>query len=134
MTRPKTILLVEDLPPIRDLYVYIFTKRGYRVLSAIDGKQALELAKERPDLILLDVMIPLIDGIEVLRRLKMDSTTEDLPVILLTNLADDDIISQAFAAGAQGYLLKVHYKPDELLDIIGRFLDNPTLILDSRNN
>ena len=121
----KKILLVEDNLFIHDLYERALIKEGYDVLTAMDGEQGILLAKEQPTLILLDMMLPKMNGLDVLRRLKADPRIVDIPVVLLTNLTEDSIIEQAFNLGVQGYLLKVNILPSQIGHAIKKFIDDP---------
>lgn len=110
----KKILLIEDELFVIDLYDRILTQEGYQVLKASDGEQGLELAKQKPDLILLDIMMPKVNGLEILKRLKSEQDTKNIRVILLTNLGQETVIKQAFKLGAEGYLLKMRLTPYEV--------------------
>lgn len=121
----KKILLIEDELYIREMYEYVLKKKHYIVLSAIDGEIALELAQTKPDLILLDIMLPKIHGIDVLKKLKSEKITQNIPVIMITNLADKEIIEHTFELGAQGYILKVRFDPEQVCATIKIFLDDP---------
>lgn len=126
----KKILLVEDEFYLRDIYSLVLTQGGYDVHVAINGPEGLEKAQEHPDLILLDIMLPLLNGLEVLKKLKKDPQTQNIPVVLITNLGQQEIIEEAFQDGAQGYVLKVHIKPEELIHLVEKFLQNPTYKMD----
>ena len=109
-----TVLVAEDDDDIRALVVYRLERSGYEVVQAQDGEEALRLASEcDPDLAILDVMMPKLDGYEVTRRLRRDDATSRLPVILLTARTQESDVSQGFAAGADDYIRKP-FSPDEL--------------------
>ena len=109
-----TVLVAEDDEDIRALVVYRLERSGYEVVQARDGEEALRLAAERePDLAILDVMMPKLDGYEVTRRLRREPATSRLPVILLTARSQEADVSQGFAAGADDYIRKP-FSPDEL--------------------
>ena len=109
-----TVLVAEDDEDIRALVVYRLERSGYRVVQAQDGEEALRLAAEhQPDLAILDVMMPKLDGYEVTRRLRSDDATSRLPVILLTARTQEADVSEGFAAGADDYIRKP-FSPDEL--------------------
>ncbi len=120
----KTILAVDDERHIVRLVQVNLERHGYRVVTAFDGKDALEkIAAERPDLVVLDVMMPYMDGFEVLRHLKQNPDTRALPVILLTAKAQDPDVYQGWRIGADCYLTKP-FNPHELLSFIRRIFDS----------
>ncbi len=121
----KSILIVEDDLFIREIYEYTLKKQGYNILSAEDGEEGLIQSQKKPDLILLDIMMPKLNGIEVLKRLKADENTKNIPVVRITNLGDKNVIEQAFSIGAQGYLLKVRFDPKTIPAEIKKFIDDP---------
>src|SRR6266446_3577409 len=125
----ESILLVEDDVFLQDLYLRVLRKQGYSVSLAINGIEAIENANKDPNLILLDVMIPILDGISVLRRLKENIKTRHINVVLLTNLGQKNIVKEAMDLGAKGYLLKVRFTPYDLVNQIRYFLDNPNYIM-----
>lgn len=104
----KTILLADDDPLIIRLYQNKLTKDGYRVILAANGNEALiEVMEQKPDLILLDVMMPEKNGVETLKALKGDPKMKDIPVIILTNLGDNPgDVENAKKLGALDYLVK----------------------------
>lgn len=112
-TRPL-VLVAEDEEDILDLVVFDLEDEGYEVLTARNGEEAIALALERhPDLILLDVAMPGLDGYEVTRRLRADESTRGTPVVLLTARAQVRDVIAGFEAGANDYVTKP-FRPDEL--------------------
>lgn len=103
---PKKILVVDDEKDIVDLLKYNLTKEGYQVVSAYDGKRAVELANNLPDLILLDIMLPEIDGLEVIKIIRHNKPTSNIPIILLTAKGTeiDEVIG--LELGADDYIVK----------------------------
>lgn len=126
----KRILLVEDEFYIRDLYRMILQSAGFNVSLAVDGEEGYKLAQNLPDLILLDIMIPKLNGIMLLKKIKKDEKTKNIPIVLLTNLGQESIIKTAFEEGASGYFLKVRLNPKEIVNQISHFLENPNLKMD----
>jgi len=102
----KTILVVDDEKDIVELLKYNLQKEGYNVLSAYDGKQGLDLAKQSPHLILLDIMIPEYDGWEVIKHLKSDNRTAAIPVVFLTAKGSDIDEVLGLELGAEDYIVK----------------------------
>ena len=108
------ILAADDDEDILQLVVFRLERSGYTVLQARDGEEALALAvAERPDLAVLDVMMPKMDGFEVTRRLRAEEATKSMPIILLTARAQDADVQRGFDAGADDYLRKP-FSPQEL--------------------
>lgn len=115
----KKILFIEDATALQKTFGDILRKGSYEVTSALDGEEGLKLAKtEKPDLILLDLILPKVDGFEVLRRLKEDPKTKKIPIIVLTNLEDIEDINKALELGVTTYLVKASYSPNEVLEKI----------------
>src|SRR3954469_12861866 len=101
------VLVVDDVADNVKLLAYELTDHGYEVVTAFDGLQALEVAvAERPDVILLDIMMPGMDGIEVCRRLKADPELQSTPVILVSALDRQDDVVRGLDAGAHDYITK----------------------------
>lgn len=112
----KKILLVEDEDFIRELYVRQLTKAGFQVKSAIDGQNGLNLLKsETFDLLLLDIMLPGMNGLQLLREFKTQNPNSKMITILLTNLGQEAVIKEGFELGAQAYLIKASYTPDQVV-------------------
>ena len=114
----KRILFIEDEKALQKTLTKTLQASGFEVINAYDGEEGLALAqKEAPDLILLDVILPKLNGREVLERLKAGKTTKDIPVIMLTNLDTAEEVEHAVGHGATMYLVKANY---ELNDIVGK--------------
>lgn len=113
------ILLVEDDDSIRNLYSTKLTKEGYAVDMAENGAVGLKKAQETiPDIILLDVMMPIMNGFEVLKKLREDKKTEEIPVIILSNYGEVDQMTEGFISGATDYLIKAEHTPADVVDIV----------------
>jgi DNA-binding response OmpR family regulator len=112
----KKILFIEDESALQKTFSDLLETEGHKLISALNGKVGLEIAKkERPDLILLDLILPKINGFEVLKRLKADEDTKNIPVIVLTNLEGVDDINKALELGTTTYLVKGQYSLDDVL-------------------
>ncbi len=99
------------------MYQVKFEHEGFQILKAVDGEQGLQVAaKEKPDFILLDVIMPKMDGFSVLKKLKADEVTKNIPVMLLTNLGQDEDVKKGNELGAVGYLVKANITPSEVLN------------------
>ena len=117
----KKILVVDDDPADRKLLREILSKK-YTVIEASNGEEALVLARsENPDLVLMDIMMPKIDGYTACSIIKKDPFTAEIPVVMLSGLKDELNVKLADKAGAAGYITKPVY-PQQLLDNIGQFL------------
>ncbi len=113
----KKILFVEDEAALQEAFGDVLKQAGYDVINALDGEIGLRLAKsEKPDLIMLDLMLPKLHGFEVLEKLKKDAETKDIPVIVLTNLEKVEDIDKAIELGAKTYLVKMQYNLEEVID------------------
>lgn len=117
---PLKILVCDDERHIVRLIQVNLERHGYQVVTAYDGKEGLEKARaEKPDLMVLDVMMPYMDGFEVLKTLKRDPATENLPVIMLTAKAQDKDVFEGYHYGADMYLTKP-FNPMELIAFVKR--------------
>ena len=116
----KKILVVDDETDIRRMLQWSLKDQGYQVLTASDGREALEqIAIGQPDLVVLDVMLPGIDGYEVLQKVRANPATATLPVIMLTALDKGSDVAKGWKAGADLYFAKP-FAPAELVEAIGR--------------
>lgn len=121
---PKKILAVDDERHIVRLVEVNLQRAGYEVVTAFDGREALEKVKsEHPDLVVLDVMMPYMDGFEVLKNLKADPATAEIPVIMLTAKAQDADVFRGWQSGVDCYLTKP-FNPMELLTFVKRIFDS----------
>lgn len=119
--KKEIILLVDDEKDLVKIVKNRIEAAGYEVLVAYDGAQALEKVKERPDLILLDIMMPGLDGLEVLRRLRNNLETKEVPVIMFTAAGESKSILEAQGLGATDYIIKP-FQPEKLLSLIKRYI------------
>jgi len=117
------ILFIEDEFALQKTLGEALQQEGYRVISALDGEAGLRLAKsEKPDLILLDLVLPKVHGFTVLKQLKEEETTKTIPVIVLTHLEEMEDINKAIELGATTYLVKAQYSLEEVLEKIKKAL------------
>lgn len=113
----KKILIVEDDKFLRELISQKLLREGYEISEAVDGEKGLKMAKdEKPDLILLDLILPGLDGFEVLSKIKEDPAAAEIPVIILSNLGQKDDIERGLKLGAIDYLIKAHFTPGEIIE------------------
>lgn len=118
------ILLIEDDSFLVEMYTAKLELENFEVMAAEDGKKGLDLAKkEKPDIILLDILMPKMDGFVVLDHLKKEDATKNIPVVLLTNLGQKEDVKKGFEKGAVGYLIKAHFMPSEVVDKIKEILE-----------
>lgn len=116
MSKQKKIVVVEDDSQIRDVLVRKLKDEGFDVVSAEDGKTGLEKAlDEKPDLLLLDLILPEMDGMTLLEKLREDEFGEDLPVIILTNLENAEKIEESRERGVNDFLVKTDWSLDDVV-------------------
>jgi len=117
------ILIVEDDRFLRELIARKLKNEGYEVAEAVDGEEGLKRIKEeRPNLVLLDLILPGIDGFEVLEKAKKDPETAQIPVIILSNLGQREEVERGLKLGATDYLIKAHFTPGEIIEKIKNIL------------
>ncbi len=118
----KRILLVEDDAFVRDLYSTVLKEAGYELDMAVDGQEGVDKSGVGGyDLILLDIMLPKLTGMEVLKNIRQEgSHAREIPVYILTNLGEEDIVQEAYSLGANGYFLKAKYLPKQLLEEVNK--------------
>lgn len=117
------ILIIEDDPYVQRMYKRLFALKNYELLIASNGEQGVLLAHEgHPDVILLDIMMQGMNGLEVLEKLKNESDTQHIPVLMLTNLSDDLTIEKAKSLGADSYMVKADFLPQQVLDEVEKRL------------
>lgn len=118
------ILIVEDDQFLRDLFVMKLKKEGAKIIEAENGEEAFSKVKsEMPDLVLLDVVLPKLDGFDVLKRIRNDETISKVPVIFLTNLGQQEEIDRGLRLGADFYIIKAHFTPSEVVAKIKEVMD-----------
>ena len=119
----KKILLIEDEDFIRDLYKRQIDLAGYQTDAVGDGKEGLELLSQNVyDLVLLDIMLPGINGLQVLKAIKQDEKIKHLPVVLLTNLGQESVVKEGFALGAKEHIIKASVTPDQIVEKVKALL------------
>ena len=127
-TEHTTILIIEDDPIQVDFLEYGLTNQGFKVLSSMTGNGGLRLARnERPDVILLDLLLPDGDGLSVCEKLADEPLTSDIPIIIVSGSDREDIVWQSRSAGSQ-YFLKKPYDPNALLLLINHSLDRQSFL------
>ena len=111
------ILLVEDDKMLADMYITKFSKEGLQVMRAEDGAEGLEKAKaEKPDLVLLDIIMPKLDGFAVLKEIKKEPGLENTHILLLTNLGQSEDVEKGRELGADDYFIKANHTPAEIVE------------------
>lgn len=122
----KKIMIIEDDYFVMDIYHTKLTQSGFDVISASNGLEAMKKLQEEkqiPDLILLDIIMPYLGGLEVLEQIKKDDQIKNIPVILLTNLSQKREIDRGMELGAKDFLIKSHFTPSEVLEKINAVLE-----------
>ncbi|MCD5396270.1 MAG: response regulator [Candidatus Pacebacteria bacterium] len=118
------VLFIEDESALQKSLGDLLRQEGIEVISAIDGETGLRLAKETlPDLILLDLILPRMHGLEVLKKIKEEERTKDIPVVILTNLENLSDVEKAIELGATTYLVKANYSLEEIVGKVKNFLN-----------
>ena len=129
-TKDKKILIVDDDLYLADIYSQFFTKKGFFVVSAYDGEEALQkVANDEFYFILLDIMLPKKRGVEVLKDIRNGaSPSKDIPIFMLTTLGYDEIIKESFSLGASGYIVKSTLSLDQIYDEIDSFFTGEKIV------
>ena len=123
MKKNLKILLVEDDSFLLGMYADKFRAEGFEVYVAGNGAKALKLIREKlPDAVLLDVILPNMDGFEVLRELRRDADLKNIPVILLTNLSQKEEVRKGMELGVKDFLIKAHFMPQEVVEKVKQVL------------
>lgn len=123
--KKKKIMVVEDDIFVMDIYKTKLSEEGYEVIAAENGMEALRKVNEeniKPDLIMLDILMPYMDGLSFLKEVRKKEEFKTTPVILLTNLSQKEEIQQGFELGAQDFIIKSHFTPSEVMEKIKQFL------------
>ena len=118
-------MIVEDDVFVMDIYQTKLKKEGFNVIAAANGLEAMKELEEKkniPDLILLDIVMPYMNGMEVLEKISKNYSLKDIPVILLTNLSQKEDVDKGMELGAKDYLIKSHFTPSEVMEKINQHL------------
>lgn len=119
----KKILLIEDEKILAEMYRDKFSQAGFEVVLAFEAEEGLEITKkERPDLIILDILLPRANGISFLQKLREDPEVSLIPVVAFSNFDDPIIKKEAFRLGVKDYLIKTNYTPYEIVEKIKNYL------------
>ena len=122
MTRPYRVLVADDDPDIREIVELNFLLEGFEVLTAADGREAEAMTRlNQPDVVVLDIMMPERDGLDVLTALRADPATHDIPVVLLSAKSTNMEVLDGWRAGAAGYTTKP-FDPGELIRYVNQLL------------
>ena len=125
MEEAKKILVVDDEPVLADLLRTKLSQKGFNVVEAHDGEEGLNMAlQEHPDFILLDVVMPKVDGLTMLKRLREDEWGYNVPVLILSNLNTTEAVKKLQSGGAFDYLVKIDYTLEELAEIVKKKLED----------
>jgi DNA-binding response OmpR family regulator len=115
----QRVCIVEDEPTIREIYQIELEKNGYEVFTASDGQEGLDIIKKKnPHIALIDIMMPKVNGIELMEMMKKDKELSKIPVIVLTNLSDEETIKKAGELESKFYLNKTLFKPSDVVGIV----------------
>jgi len=118
------VLLIEDEPDVLELYRLKLTLDDYDVITAPNGPEGLKKAQdEGPELIFLDIKMPGMDGFEVLKHLRNNDQTKDIPVVILSNFDEESMVEKGLALGANEYLIKSHFSPGSLSEKLQEYFD-----------
>lgn len=121
--KKTTVVIVEDEKMLADMYTTKFTMEGFAAKKANDGATGLKMVQQtKPDIVLLDIIMPKIDGFGVLKMLKDDPDMKDIPVILLTNLGQEEDIKKGKELGAADYFVKANHTPAEVVQKVRQVL------------
>lgn len=124
MESKKKVLIVEDEAPLRDVLRDKLAHENFAVLEAKDGEEGLEIAlRDHPDLILLDIVMPRMDGMTMLAKLREDAWGAEVKVVILTNLSEVVKVSEAMARGSFDYLIKSDWKLEEVVEKVRNMLE-----------
>ncbi|MDR3583021.1 MAG: response regulator [Candidatus Pacebacteria bacterium] len=120
----KTIMIVEDDIFVMDIYQTKVTQEGFDVVTAENGLEAIKKLEggAKPDLMLLDILMPYMDGLTFLKKKNQNDAWKDIPTILLTNLSQREEIEEGFELGAKDYIIKSHFTPSEVMEKINKYL------------
>jgi DNA-binding response OmpR family regulator len=123
MEQKATILIIEDEPGFRRIYKDFLQSEGYIIQEADDGQKGLQMIKSlKPDLVLLDIVLPQVSGFDILKNIREDAATKDIPVIIFSVLGERDTVKKGLEMGANDFAVKGFYSPGEMLSKIRALL------------
>jgi len=123
MTNKKKIFIIEDDEFLADIYQAQLSQGGFQVAVFNEGEKGYQaVIKEKPDLIILDILLPKSDGYDILKRVRENTLTKKTPVIMLTNLSSKVDVKRGLSLGANDFLIKAHFTPSEVLSIVDKYL------------
>jgi CheY-like chemotaxis protein len=118
------VLLIEDEPDVLELYRLKLTLDDYNVVTAMNGPEGLDKAEsEKPELIFLDIKMPGMDGFEVIKKLRTNPVTKEIPVVILSNFDEESMVEKGLSLGANEYLIKSHFSPASLSEKLQEYFD-----------
>jgi len=118
------ILIVEDDPFLSEMYTSKLEEAGFSVDVIVDGKEGLKkILEDKPDLVLLDIVLPKMDGFEILQAVRKEPKLKEIKIIALTNLGQKEEIEKGLAFGANDYIVKAHYTPSEVVAKVRKILE-----------
>lgn len=120
------IMIIEDDMTIANIYKTKLEEGGHQVTLVADKDAVKQIISQKPDLVLLDILMPNVNGLDILREVRSDALTSAIPIVLLTNVAEDDSLAKGLEYGAYGYLLKSETTPDQVLSRVNMTLDETT--------
>lgn len=123
-TKEKRILIVEDSQSLREFYVEVLKQEGFTVDEAVDGKEGYEgIKKGQYDFILLDIVIPKIDGLTILQKLQKEKNWATLKnkIMVMTNLGEDEVAEKCSSFGVDKFLVKTDYTPDQIVNLVKKY-------------
>lgn len=124
----RNIVIIEDDRSILEMYTLKFTAEGYKVFTAKNGEEGLQvLHGVKADVILLDIMMPVMDGVTMLTKLRQTSWGKQLPVFILTNMSQDEAPKKLHSLGIAGYIIKANATPQQVMEKVQQLLQQPRL-------
>ena len=125
----KRILIIEDDPVVTNIYRHKYETAGYKVAAAANGEAGLQQLRDfKPDLVQLDLMVPKVNGVEIIKKIRAQQETQSLPIIVLSNCYVEDMVYEARKAGADRCISKARCSPKMLLDVVSELLKTPVVI------
>ncbi len=118
------VLIIEDDSYISDMYKIKFDSENFETTVAEDGIKGIkEIERQKPDIVLLDIVMPKVDGFSVLKMIKKNENSKDIPVVMLTNLGQKENVERGFELGATSYIIKAHFTPSEVVKKVKEILE-----------